>query len=154
MAPRTIDVPPATEYAKVDRHVCTICGIRQNGQHPNISHCILALREYVAVLELLIERLHEDLERVRVHSPRSEASTEDDGQRDIEPEPSACFVILDGRRMRLAAAARKLCLSAKALRNRVERRLGAVVDTVDLREIDIGTPARRGRPRGRTGVRA
>ena len=150
MAPRTIEVPPATEYAKVDRQVCTICGIRQSGQHPDISHCIRALREYVAVLELLIERLHEELERVRIHPPCSKAPPEDDGQRGIESEHSTCFVILDGRRMRLADAARKLCLSAKALRNRVERRLGAVVDTVDLREIDIGTPARRGRPRAGT----
>jgi len=153
MARRTIDVPPATEYARVDRHVCTICGIRQNGQHPDISHCILALREYVAVLELLIERLHEELELVGGHSHCSKAPA-DDGQRGVESAHSTCAVILDGRRMRLADAARKLCLSAKALRNRVERRLGAVVDTVDLRDVDIGTPARRGRPRARTRVRA
>ncbi len=82
----------------------------------------MALREVIAILEFRI--LH-NLDRGRMKRSTN------------------CFVTLDGERMCLSDAARQLRLSEDALRWRIKSRLGAIVDTVDLRDLDLFTDRRR-----------
>ena len=132
----TIAVSPTTEYADPDPRVCTVCGVRQCGQHLNLYECITALREVIAMLQLRIEQLLEtNLEHGTVNRSNNR------------------FVLLNGERMCLSDAARKLNLSLDALRWRIKTRLGEITDTVDLREIGIADrhyarPNETGNPEG------
>ncbi len=108
-----------------------MCGVRQSGQHWNPSECIVALRQVIAVYVLrIVQLLDKDLDRGRMKRSTNR------------------FVILDGERMCLSDAAHALSMSVKALRHRIERRLGAVVDTIDLRAIGVDTDGRHATKKG------
>jgi hypothetical protein len=115
-----------TDYAVVDWRVCTMCGVRQSGQHRTPFECIVALREVIAVYEFRIEQLlQKKLDRGRTKRSNNR------------------FVTLDGERMTLSEAARALGMSAPALFGRIIRRLGEVVEDIDLRELGIDKPCGR-----------
>jgi hypothetical protein len=80
----------------------------------------MALREVIADLELKLER-----------------KAEKNNARILMERSNHRFVLLDGERICLSDAARKLNLSLSTIRKRIETRMGAIVDTIDLREIDI-----------------
>ena len=104
----------------VDWRVCTMCGVRQSGQHRTPFECIVALREVIAVYEFRIDQLREkNLDRGRMK--RSDNR----------------FVVVSGERMCLSDAARELGISPDALRCRIRRRVGQVGEDIDLRLIEV-----------------
>jgi hypothetical protein len=126
-----------TDYAVVDWRVCTMCGVRQSGQHRTPLECIIALREVIAGYEFRTDQLLEkNLDRGRMKRSNNR------------------FVILNGERMCLSDAARELRMTVKALRHRIHRRIGAVVETVDLRAIDIDADKRYARKTGQAGCKS
>ena len=134
---------PTAEYADADSLVCERCGLRQKGQHSDWVECLISYRELFAGQQMTIEQLKERIEQLK-QAKAVPAGSERSTNR---------HVILNGERMCLSDAARKLHMSPKALRHRIGRRLGKnweeIVETIDLAAIGIDQRyARRNDPGG------
>jgi len=99
---------------------CPRCGLR--GRHADARECIDALRDQLAVVSL------------RQEGAPAKKQWGNGGGR--FPRADNRFVVLDGRRLILADAARGLGLSASALHFRITRRVGhADYGCVDVRQV-------------------
>lgn len=134
---------PSDEYADPDSLVCWRCGLRQKGRHRNWIECVIAYRELVTVKQMRIEQLEERIRQLKVGDAVRSGSGRSTNRR----------VILDGERMCLSDAAREKGISVKALRHRIERRLGQgweeIVEEIDLASIGIDKRYARGKNRER-----
>jgi hypothetical protein len=114
---------------------CPRCGMR--GRHADARECIDALRDQVAVLGLRQEG-----------APPARLEPVGNGGGRF-PRADNRFVLLDGRHLILADAARSLGLSVSALHFRIARRVGhADYGCIDVREVG----ADRLKPRACRGV--
>jgi len=134
---------PSDEYADPDSLVCWRCGLRQKGRHRNWIECVMAYRELVAVKQMRIEQLKETIRQLEERNAVGSGSERSTNR----------IVVLNGERMCLSDAAREKGISVKALRHRIERRLGRgweeIIDEIDLAAIGIDKPyaRRKGRER-------
>ena len=104
---------------------CPRCGLR-GGQHADAAECIDSLRDLVARLEFKVEQ------RAGKPAPLSQPSHRG-GRRERKDQRT---VMLDGERLCLTEAARRLGLAASALHWRIFRRTGdAAYQNVDVRAI-------------------
>ena len=117
----TLDYDDATSTK-----VCRRCGVRGNGPHETAEQCIDALRMIIARLEFRQEE-HEP-EQKRPASARGGRRERSDNR----------MVLLDGERLCLTVAARRLGISTAALHYRIVARTGTKeYAEVDLRAISI-----------------
>jgi len=103
----------------------------------------MAYRELVAVKQMRIEQLKETIRQLEERNAVGSGSERSTNR----------IVVLNGERMCLSDAAREKGISVKALRHRIERRLGRgweeIIDEIDLAAIGIDKPyaRRKGRER-------
>ncbi len=146
-APRAEEFVIASQPAAA---LCARCGLP--GPHATPADCIDALRDALADLEFRIDSR-------RSSKPCASAAHAGGRQTQIpvRPPTSTWFdkrmVLLDGERLSLADAARRLGISPNALHSRIEHRTGDPhYGCVDLREIGADR-ARRGGRRDRKDAR-
>lgn len=126
------------DYNDASLHVCPRCGIRSAGQHENARECIDALRSVIAKMQFRCEQ--------RTGARRPPAS----GRGGFRNRTDARMVLLDGHRITLTEAGRRLGLSPSALHHRIVHRTG----TTDYADVDlraIQADAKRG-PGGRAAL--
>jgi hypothetical protein len=108
---------------------CPRCGLR-GARHADAEECIDALRDHIARLSFKIEQ--------RADKPSQ--PTRRGGRRERKDNR---FVLLDGERLTLAEAGRRLGLTASSLHFRILRRTkDAEYREVDLRAIGADVPRR------------
>lgn len=119
---------PAFDYEEIGDLVCMRCGLQSEGPHATAEDCIDALRDALARLEFEAER----------HAVRQHARNGADGRGGFRKRRDARMVVLDGQRLCLTEAARRLGMSASALHFRIVRRSGTTdYSDVDLRAIQV-----------------
>lgn len=126
----------AFSYDDIDQRVCARCGLRTEDQHARPGDrfcrgcpCVDALRARIAELEFKIERA--------AQTPAAPAGTAHARQRGgRRNRPDARMVILDGERLCLTEAARRLGIAPSALHFRLlSRTKSKEYDGVDIRAV-------------------
>lgn len=130
----------AFSYEDIDQKVCSRCGLRVDGQHETPGDwacrgcpCVAALRSRIAELEFRLERTAQ--KRTGPTQPPPETQPEQRGGRRERKDQR--MVVLDGERVCLTDAARRLGISPSALHFRIVNRTGGTeYGEVDLRSIE------------------
>ncbi|MGO9008591.1 MAG: hypothetical protein ACLQPN_00695 [Bryobacteraceae bacterium] len=123
----------AFAYEDIDQKVCSRCGLRVDGQHETPGDwacrgcpCVAALRSRIAELEFRLERT----------AQKRNGPTQPEQRGGRRERKDQRVVVLDGERVCLTDAARRLGISPSALHFRIVNRTGGTeYGLVDLRSI-------------------
>jgi hypothetical protein len=153
MAPKrplgAAQIPAKLDYEDADGQVCESCGVREKGSHHTKEDCINALRDVIAEMEDRLDALRAIIERFRLLEVPELPPGSRGGWRD---RPDNRMVILDGDRISLTDAARRLGMSVWALHQRIVRRTrDPHYGEIDLRATEVDVRRSRGRKKKQAG---